>query len=897
MSPMRTEDDPVAQAAELEKSDPEKAAALYRQSLDAGRHDSVIYCFLVRRATDWKNWAEGRALGTAGLVHHPHDAELLYLTGRCLNRSGRSEQAEPLLRTSATAKPNADASLEHGNCLMLLGRYREAVAVLSEQLARDDSHALVWSARGFARWGCESASDGLGDVQEAARRAPDNSSVRTDLARILSALQRGEEARREIEEAVRLSPDNVEVKLAAIQIRGENGGRTEAIAELRSFLTQFPSHLDALYRLGTFLREAGDYEEAMEVFDEFRMQGGGELATLQGLGLCAYALQDWELTHECYSRATELDANFIDTYRAYCAIAATNLGEIDSAQAMFDAILAANPRCANTLSHRGAFWNSQDEFDKAIADFTLAIEYEPELAAHRDWRGGIYEILDAHANALADVDALVRLQPDNVNHLWRRAELRDKLGDTAGADTDAAAAEVLEHIEPSDEPEEDAMLEDRMKLWAALQAHFGEAPLDQITLTERNFPVQVGADLQKALDSFAAAGIEICQFWATQWNGAALRMISDAYVKNRRNPVRPAAPRYLEIDVGEVEPVRALRDGLWLLKTPEGNLALILDTLDWRFIRFQIAALTSAGPVAGRVFQHLEATVKLSPSYRGKILSLEPREMYTGQNQGLRVHTLRTVPREDVILPKATLDQLDRNVTRFVEQRARLVELGLSGKKGLLFHGPPGTGKTHTIHYLAQSVKNQTTFIISADQVAILGEYMTLARLYQPSLIVIEDVDLIARQREDLRSAHEEALLNRLLNEMDGLQTESQILFVLTTNRPEALEEALASRPGRIDQAIAFPLPDEDGRGKLARLYSGKLALTDKIVRQVVARTAGFSASFIKELMRRSAQFALERGEAAALIEHDVETALEEMLLLGGTLNRKLLGFAGAASE
>ena len=68
-------------------------------------------------------------------------------------------------------------------------------------------------------------------------------------------------------------------------------------------------------------------------------------------------------------------------------------------------------------------------------------------------------------------------------------------------------------------------------------------------------------------------------------------------------------------------------------------------------------------------------------------------------------------------------------------------------------------------------------------------------------------------------------MLNALLNEMDGLKQDAEILFVLTTNRPEQLEGALAGRPGRIDQAIEVPLPDEIGRRKLVRLYGRDLPL------------------------------------------------------------------------
>jgi ATP-dependent 26S proteasome regulatory subunit len=251
---------------------------------------------------------------------------------------------------------------------------------------------------------------------------------------------------------------------------------------------------------------------------------------------------------------------------------------------------------------------------------------------------------------------------------------------------------------------------------------------------------------------------------------------------------------------------------------------------------------------------------------------------------------LRTVKREQVILPESTLALLDRNVIRFVKQRERLAHFQQATKKGLLFYGPPGTGKTHTIHYLARALNGHTTLLISAEQVALLDEYMTLARLLQPSIVVLEDVDLIARDRSNMNSPCEEVLLNKLLNEMDGLKEEADILFILTTNRPESLEAALASRPGRVDQAIEFPLPDEDGRAKLVHLYAKGVALSDVAVAEIVRRTDGVSAAFIKELMRRTVQFHIERCGTGQLEHEDIDSALDEMLFRGGSLNLKLLG-------
>ena len=250
-------------------------------------------------------------------------------------------------------------------------------------------------------------------------------------------------------------------------------------------------------------------------------------------------------------------------------------------------------------------------------------------------------------------------------------------------------------------------------------------------------------------------------------------------------------------------------------------------------MQFQIASPNSevGTKVAQDFFRHLEDSILKSESYRGKILSLEQsRHSYTGQSNGITVHKLRRVERDQVILPKPTIALLERNVIQFVKQREKLSRFRQATKKGLLFYGPPGTGKTHTIHYLARALEGHTTLLISAEQVGLLSEYMTLARLLQPSIVVIEDVDLIARDRSQMNSPCEEVLLNKLLNEMDGLKEEADILFILTTNRPEALEAALAARPGRIDQAIEFPLPDEEGRpsGSFWARVSSKRNQTEK---------------------------------------------------------------------
>jgi hypothetical protein len=438
-----------------------------------------------------------------------------------------------------------------------------------------------------------------------------------------------------------------------------------------------------------------------------------------------------------------------------------------------------------------------------------------------------------------------------------------------------------------------------------LERHFRPTPVDDLTVAERQFPFRVRADLQRAIDRLFAADVTIRHFGGVRKDHAVDGLNFAALLVDGYSPAAAVPPEYEEVDIGEDQPVRCLKNGLWLLEGRGARFAVLLSPAGRPYgettgLQFQVA--TANDPEGTRLaqefFRHLEESIQEAASYRGKVLSLEQAEhSYSGESCGIRVHRLRAVERGQIILPAATLELLERNVLQFVRQRQRLAAFGLPTKKGLLFYGPPGTGKTLTIQYLAGALPGHTTLLISAEQVGLLGEYLTLARLLQPSLVVIEDADLIARERAQMGSPCEEVLLNKLLNEMDGLREEADVLFVLTTNRPEALEAALASRPGRIDQAIEFPLPDADCREKLVRLYARGVALTDEVVRAVVRRTGQVSAAFIKELMRRAVQFRLERDGSGPLEWRDVESALEEMLFRGGSLNLKLLGAEGANDE
>jgi ATPase family associated with various cellular activities (AAA) len=431
-----------------------------------------------------------------------------------------------------------------------------------------------------------------------------------------------------------------------------------------------------------------------------------------------------------------------------------------------------------------------------------------------------------------------------------------------------------------------------------LAAHFDNLPLQGLVTSSRTFPQPSRIDLQVALQDLFEKQFKAELIGLHRRYSHETMTFADLANVDQHSPL--VAPlQYEEIDIGEIAPARCVRNGLWLSSEGDVRFAVLISSAtnygreNGSHLEIAVSPGEAGAALSRRVFEALEKRVKQATAYRGKVISLEQSHDYGGGAGTVRVHKLRKVAADELILPKNTLQLLDRNVGDFIRKRPQLKALGMPLKKGLLFYGPPGTGKTHTIHYLASQLPDHTTLLVTAEQVGLLDHYFQLARFLQPSIIVIEDVDLIARARENMGGACEESLLNKLLNEMDGLREDSEMIFVLTSNRPEQLEAAIASRPGRIDQAVEFPLPDPEGRRMLVKLYSCGLDVPAEVADEIVRRTERASAAFIKELMRRAAQFSLQDGPASRLAMEHVRSGLDEMLFSGGSLNVKLLGGPG----
>lgn len=345
---------------------------------------------------------------------------------------------------------------------------------------------------------------------------------------------------------------------------------------------------------------------------------------------------------------------------------------------------------------------------------------------------------------------------------------------------------------------------------------------------------------------------------------------------------------YKDVALAGGQELACVKCGLYFVREAEGPLLLLVTEDRFHRVGIIVEVLAAEREQAERFLRRLTRMARLGRAFRGHVLSLE--EDCHG-NLAIHFHHLPAVDRDNLILPEELLRRIERHTISFTRHADKLRAAGRHLKRGILLHGPPGTGKTLSAMYLASQMSGRTVLLMTGASVQALESACRLARMLTPATIILEDVDLIGTERQQ-QTVGANALLFELLNQMDGLADDTDLLFVLTTNRPDVLEPALASRPGRIDQAIEVPPPDAACRLRLLELYGRGLQVDGIDWNELVGRTAGVSGAFIRELLRKAAVFAAEDAADGELLvrQRHVEEALAELLVAGGALTHSLLG-------
>lgn len=340
---------------------------------------------------------------------------------------------------------------------------------------------------------------------------------------------------------------------------------------------------------------------------------------------------------------------------------------------------------------------------------------------------------------------------------------------------------------------------------------------------------------------------------------------------------------------GQVQ--RAVRAGLYLVtEGPIRSAVLVLAAdPDGGMGAVEVHVVANRLGEAGAIAAEIRRLALVHNVFRGQVISFG-RDMFGDRGAALQFHRRPSLSADEVVLPAETLATIGRQVLGVAKHRERLLKARQHLKRGLLLYGPPGVGKTHSVRYLTGQLAGVTIVQLSGDSLGLISTACSVARTLQPAMVVVEDVDLIAEDR-GMHPGHH-PLLFQLLNEMDGLAGDADVVFLLTTNRADVLEPALAARPGRVDQAVPLDMPDAVARTRLFQLYRGGLEVDEGRLDSVIARTDGVTASFLKELLRRSALIAASESDSGdlAVTADQLDAALDELLDSRNAMTRVLLG-------
>jgi len=256
-----------------------------------------------------------------------------------------------------------------------------------------------------------------------------------------------------------------------------------------------------------------------------------------------------------------------------------------------------------------------------------------------------------------------------------------------------------------------------------------------------------------------------------------------------------------------------------------------------------------------------------------------------------------TVTFDDVAGVEEAKEEL-HEVVDFLKSREKFQRLGARIPKGLLLIGPPGTGKT----LLARAIAGEAGvpfFSISGSEfvemfvgvgASRVRDLFEQAKRNAPCIVFIDEIDAVGRHRgAGLGGGHDEReqTLNQILVEMDGFDTNTSVIVLAATNRPDILDPALL-RPGRFDRRVILDRPDIVGRAAILKVHSKGKPLAESVDLEVLAKqTAGFSGADLANLVNEAAILAARRGQKVIEMK-ELEESIDRVIAGPERKSRKI---------
>ena len=423
---------------------------------------------------------------------------------------------------------------------------------------------------------------------------------------------------------------------------------------------------------------------------------------------------------------------------------------------------------------------------------------------------------------------------------------------------------------------------------ARLREHFGR-DASTLPVTSEEVAEYDRANLQVALDAYLSRpelSVELLGVSSgSPFDPSLSQLVAAAAPSTMRFEVGPVGRTVVELDEGRS--LACVTLGLYLVSEADRRLAVLVTRQRPPMQTLVVEVMAPEAELGSTFVAELRRLMRERNIYRRKVISLAATAGLMGQRIDVTFHSRQRVARDRIVLADGVLERVEHSTIEFDRQTEALLASGRHLRRGLLLHGPPGTGKTLTATYLADALADRTVVVLTGPALSLIRASCMLARDLQPSMVVLEDIDLVAEERTQMGAAAT-SMLFQLLNEIDGMQEDANVIFLMTTNRADLLEPALAARPGRVDQAVEFPLPGATARKRLIALFCEGLSVELPNADHLVEQTEGASPAFLRELVRKAALYAAADGEST--LNHTHFTRGLEELDEGGRLTRSILG-------
>ena len=271
-----------------------------------------------------------------------------------------------------------------------------------------------------------------------------------------------------------------------------------------------------------------------------------------------------------------------------------------------------------------------------------------------------------------------------------------------------------------------------------------------------------------------------------------------------------------------------------------------------------------------------------------QMASSNGKAMSFGKSRAKLLNEKNKVTFNDVAGIKEAKQELEE-VVEFLKEPAKFQRLGGKIPKGVLLVGPPGTGKTLLAKAIAGEANVPFFTISGSDFVEMfvgvgasrVRDMFDQAKRNAPCILFVDEIDAVGRQRgAGLGGGNDEReqTLNQLLVEMDGFETNSGVILIAATNRPDVLDPALL-RPGRFDRRVIVANPDVNGREEILAVHVRKVPLAPDVDIRVIARgTPGFSGADLANLVNEAALLAARRNKFKVTMK-DMEDAKDKVLM------------------